>query len=258
MPPFPLKARRHSEGINGEVQNHNGESSMNELQRMLKDIEMEVNLTQNLIGKNSLDERVMAAMKQVPRHEFIPREFSYYAYDNGPVPIGSGQTISQPYIVALMTDLLNTKPTDTVLEIGTGSGYQSAILSKLVKKVYTIEILEDLAVEANQRLHRLNYKNVMVRHGDGYFGCEEYSPYDGIIVTAAAPFVPVPLIEQLNEGARLVIPVGLPFHYQELIVVEKKPNGTIETRNILGVSFVPLTGEHDASPRHKNKLNPRT
>lgn len=215
---------------------------MNDLERMLNDIKMEVELTRHLIGKNALDARVMAVMKQVPRHKFLPADFRYLAYENGPAPIGSGQTISQPYIVALMSDLLATKPSDVVLEIGTGSGYQAAILSKLVAQVYSIEIIEDLATKASRRLQKLGYDNVAVRNDNGYFGWQEHAPFDGIIVTAAAPHIPQPLIDQLKVGARLVIPVGLPFAYQQLMVVEKKPNGDIDTQEILGVSFVPLTG----------------
>jgi len=215
---------------------------MNDLERMLNDIKMEVELTRHLIGKNALDARVMAAMGQVPRHKFLPADFRYLAYENGPAPIGSGQTISQPYIVALMSDLLATKPSDVILEIGTGSGYQAAILSKLVSQVYSIEIIEDLAIKASHRLQKLGYDNVSVRNDNGYFGWQEHAPFDGIIVTAAAPHIPQPLIDQLKVGARLVIPVGLPFAYQQLMVVEKMPNGDIDTQEILGVSFVPLTG----------------
>ena len=217
---------------------------MKELQRMLDDIDMEVHLTRHLIGKNALDDRVMAAMKQVPRHEFLPADLRYCAYSNGPAPIGCGQTISQPYMVALMSDLLMTKPADIILEVGTGSGYQSAILSGLVQHVYSVEIITDLATTARKRLHNFGYNNIDIRNDDGYFGWPEHAPYNGIIVTAAAPYIPQPLIDQLRPGARLVIPVGLPFDYQALMVVEKKANGAIETRKILGVSFVPLTGEH--------------
>jgi protein-L-isoaspartate(D-aspartate) O-methyltransferase len=224
---------------------------MKDLQRMLKDIEMEVHLTRHLIGKNSLDENVMDAMKQVPRHEFLPADLRYCAYDNGPAPIGSGQTISQPYIVALMSDLLNTKPSDIILEIGTGSGYQAAILSQLVQQVYSVEIIKDLATEARKRLIKLGYNNVEVRNGDGYYGWPEHAPYDGVIVTAAAPHIPRPLIDQLRVGARMVIPVGLPYSYQELMVVEKRANGETETRQVLGVGFVPLTGDHGAKSARK-------
>jgi len=218
---------------------------MSGLQRMLDDIEMEVNLTRQLIGKDALDDRVMAAIKQVPRHKFLPVQVRLLAYDNGPAPIGSGQTISQPYIVALMTDLLNVKPTDTVLEIGTGSGYQAAILSKLVKQVYSLEIIEELSIKARRRLEKLGYDNVTVRTGDGRHGWPEHAPFDGIIVTAATPYIPQALIEQLRPGARMVVPVGFPFSYQQLMVVEKKADGKIDSQHILDVSFVPLTGECD-------------
>jgi protein-L-isoaspartate(D-aspartate) O-methyltransferase len=227
---------------------------MNDLQRMLKDIEREVRLTRNYIGKNALDARVMAAMKKVPRHEFIPHEYHYLAYDNGPVPIGSGQTISQPYIVALMSDLLNTKPSDSILEIGTGSGYQAAILSRLVQQVYSVEIIESLAAKVHDRLNKLGYNNINHRTGDGYFGWPEYAPFDGIIVTAAAPYIPQPLIDQLKTEARLVIPVGFPHSYQELMVVEKKASGGIVTHSILSVGFVPLTGDHGAESDSKDHL----
>ena len=227
---------------------------MNDLQRMINDIEKEVELTSRFIGKNSLDARVMAAMKQVSRHEFIPGEHRFRAYDNGPVSIGSGQTISQPYIVALMSDLLNAKATDTILEIGTGSGYQTAILSRLVHQVYSIEIIESLSEKADTCLSKLGYTNIDLRTGDGYFGWPEHAPFDGIIVTAAAPYIPHPLIEQLKVGSRMVIPVGFPYSYQELMVVEKKANGEIETQSILGVSFVPLTGKRDTKPDIANPL----
>lgn len=218
---------------------------MTDLERMLSDIEMEVALTRDLIGKDALNERVMAAMQRVSRHEFISEILRYRAYDNGPLPIGAGQTISQPYIVALMTDLLNPEPDQVILEIGTGSGYQTSVLSHLVKQIYSVEIIAELAEEASSRLNRLGYHNVKIRIGDGYFGWPEHGPYDGIIVTAAAPHIPEPLLEQLRPGARLVIPVGFPHSHQYLKVLEKQANGRIETQNILGVSFVPLTGNHN-------------
>lgn len=211
--------------------------------QMLQDIQREVDITQRWIGKEALDKRVMEAMKAVPRYEFVPDELRPYAYDNGPLAIGHGQTISQPYIVALMTDLLEPAPDDIILEVGTGSGYQAAVLSKLVKKVYTIEVIEELAQQAEARLRRLGYTNVEARVGDGYFGWPEQAPFDGIIVTAAAPSIPAPLIEQLKVGARLVLPLGVSFD-QELMVIEKKENNEIDTRSIFRVSFVPLTGEH--------------
>ncbi|WP_333874487.1 protein-L-isoaspartate(D-aspartate) O-methyltransferase [Methylobacter sp.] len=217
---------------------------MSGLQRMLDDIEMEVNLTRHLIGKDALDDRVMAAIKQVPRHKFLPANLRFLAYDNSPAPIGSGQTISQPYIVALMTDLLNTQPTDTVLEIGTGSGYQAAILSKLVKQVYSLEVIEELADKASLRFKKMGYNNVTVKTGDGHFGWPEHAPFDGIMVTAATPDIPQPLIDQLRTGARLIIPVGSPYNHQELTVIEKQANGKTKNRSILSVGFVPLTGGH--------------
>lgn len=223
---------------------------MKELERMLKEIEMEVELTHHLIGKNALNKRVMKAMGKVPRHRFIPKELRSCAYDNGPVPIGSDQTISQPYIVALMTDLLDPKPDDSILEIGTGSGYQAAILSRLVRHVYSVEIIEELATTARARLKELNYHNIEVRAGDGYLGWPEHAPFDGIIVTAAAPHIPPPLVEQLRAGGRLVLPIGQPFRYQELIVIEKSQDGTLKTREVLGVSFVPLTGRCDVEAVH--------
>jgi len=228
---------------------------MNDSQDMLKDIELEAELTRHLTGKAALNDRVMAAMAQVPRHCFVPHELRGFAYDNGPLPIGSGQTISQPYIVALMSDLLTTTPGDKILEIGTGSGYQAAVLSRLVERVYSVEIIAELSKTAAGRFAKLGYSNIDTRTGDGYFGWPEHAPYDGIIVTAAAPHIPPPLLDQLKTGARLVIPVGSPFGYQELLVVEKKPKGEIQINKVLGVSFVPLTGDHnpespDQPPRH--------
>lgn len=216
-------------------------------QRMLRDIEREVEYTRHLIGKDAFDPRVMDAFRQVPRHEFVPESLRDRAYDNGPLPIGEGQTISQPYIVALMTDLLVPEPGDIILEVGTGSGYQAAILSRLVKQVYSIEIVDALAAEARERLQRLGYGNVEVRSADGYHGWIEHAPFDGIVVTAAAPAIPEPLIEQLKPGGRLVIPLGLPYDYQELMLVEKLPDQRVETRSILGVAFVPLTRRYVAS-----------
>jgi protein-L-isoaspartate(D-aspartate) O-methyltransferase len=231
--------------------------TMREMQQMLSDIEWEVKLTRNMIGKAALSDRVMAAMKHVPRHKFIPDALREYAYQNGPVPIGFGQTISQPYIVALMSDLLNTKPSDIVLEIGTGSGYQAAILSELVRQVYSIEVIEDLATMARAHLHALGYDNVEVRAGDGNLGWPEHAPYDGIIVTAAAPHIPQALIDQLRTGARLVIPLGQPYSAQELMVVEKKSNGEIETQDVLSVAFVPLVeGRNTSSSHQPDRHNP--
>lgn len=223
---------------------------MTDISRLLRDIEAEVVFTRIWIGKEHLSPRVMDAMASVPRDEFVPPESRAYAFDNGPVPIGRGQTISQPYIVALMTDLLESKPTDTVLEVGTGSGYQAAVLSLLVQSVYSCEIIPDLATSAEQRLDRLGYRNVSVRQADGYYGWPEHAPYDGIIVTAAAPSLPQPLIAQLKSGGRLVIPVGLPYAHQELVVIEKAADGNVDQRTVLGVAFVPLTGDLGRTDPH--------
>ena len=213
-------------------------------QAMIKDIEADVRLTSSHINKKELDPKVMDAMRKVPRHEFVPRQVRDIAYENRPLPIGYGQTISQPYIVALMTDLLEPKPQQKVLEVGTGSGYQAAILAQLVAEVYTIEIIEPLGNEARERLKRLNYRNVHVRIGDGYYGWKEHGPFDGIVVTAAASHIPPPLIQQLKPGGRMVIPVGSRFMVQQLVLVEKDAKGKLTTRQILPVRFVPLTGEH--------------
>lgn len=188
------------------------------------------------------NEDVLAAMEAVPRDEFVPDEYKTQAYADHPLPIGYGQTISQPYIVALMTELLEMQTTDRVLEIGTGSGYQAAILSEIVAEVYTVEIVEALAFEARERLARLGYSNVHPLHADGYFGWEEHAPYDAIIVTAAPDHIPQPLVQQLKDGARLVIPVGPPGGYQTLWQVTREGD-QIKKRNITGVLFVPLTGE---------------
>lgn len=208
---------------------------------LIQEILSDVNLTSAQIGKTQLDPRVMAAMEYVPRHKFVPQDLSDYAYENRPLPIGHGQTISQPYIVALMSDLLQTDPDDTALEIGTGSGYQAAVLSRLVNHVYTIEIIEPLAETARERLETLGFENITTRIADGYYGWEEHAPYDVIIVTAAAGSIPPPLIQQLKPGGRMVIPVGGAFFTQQLMLVEKDFDGKIKTRQILPVRFVPLT-----------------
>jgi protein-L-isoaspartate(D-aspartate) O-methyltransferase len=216
-----------------------------QIQRMLDDIESEVRYTRKMIGRDKLDKKVMAAMEEVPRNEFVPNSYLEAAFDNGPLPIGHGQTISQPYIVALMTDLLELDDDSIVLEIGTGSGYQTAVLSKLCKKVYTVEYIPALADMARSRLQRLGYDNIESMAGNGYDGWAEHAPYDGIIVTAAATHIPAPLIEQLKPGGKLVIPLGKPHMYQELTVVEKDEAGELTIKEILGVAFVPLQGERD-------------
>jgi protein-L-isoaspartate(D-aspartate) O-methyltransferase len=189
------------------------------------------------------DQDVLDAMERVPRHEFVPSQHQSHAYADHPLPIGYGQTISQPYIVALMTELLQLKNTDRVLEIGTGSGYQAAILAQIVAEVYTVEIIEPLAAEARDRLARLGYANVHVLNADGYYGWKDHAPYDAIIVTCAPDHIPQPLVQQLKDGARLVVPVGPPGGYQTLWQVTKVGD-EITKRNVTGVLFVPLTGEH--------------
>ncbi|HMK52088.1 MAG TPA: protein-L-isoaspartate(D-aspartate) O-methyltransferase [Thermodesulfobacteriota bacterium] len=186
------------------------------------------------------DPRVLSALRKVERDRFVPEEYLNSAYADQPLPIGEGQTISQPYIVALMTELLDLKGDEKVLEIGTGSGYQAAILAELAKEVYTIEIVESLASMANKRLLGLGYKNIKVKVGDGYLGWPEAAPFDAIIVTAAPDHIPKPLIEQLKEGGRMVVPVGT--YAQELKKIVKR-SGKIETTDVIPVVFVPMTGE---------------
>ena len=212
-------------------------------QQMLREIDQDALYASSTLARNHIDTRVMDVMAKVPRHEFVPAYLRDSAYLNVPLPIGHGQTISQPFIVALMTDLLETKKDDVVLEIGTGSGYQAAVLSGLVKKVYTVEVIKELGESARERLSRLGYKNVEVRIADGYFGWEERSPFDSIIVTAAAGHVPPPLIRQLKPGGRIVIPIGGTYQVQMLMVVAKDASGTLKTRQVLPVRFVPLTGK---------------
>ena len=216
--------------------------SAEKIQSMLRTIEEECRFTGGLTGRYTLRREVLDAMAAVRREEFVPDRLKSCAYDNGPLPIGNGQTISQPFIVALMTDLLDPEPGDTILEIGTGSGYQAAILAQLVKKVYSLEIIPELAGQAAERLQRLGCDNVEVIVSDGSSGLPEHAPYDGIIVTAAAPRIPDALVEQLAPFGRLVIPVGRPHQPQDLLLVEKS-GGTVTSRSILSVAFVPFTGQ---------------
>ena len=212
--------------------------------QMLNEIRDMVRETSGYIGKKALNERVIQAMGKVPRHEFVPDNMRLYAYENRPLPIGEEQTISQPYIVALMTDLADISADAVVLEVGTGSGYQAAVLAELSGHVYTIEIIESLGERARQTLARLHYQNVTVRIGDGYHGWPEHAPFDAILVTAAPEQIPIPLIEQLKPGGKLVVPVGRQFGSQSLKLLEKKASGEIESKDILPVGFVPLTGDH--------------
>ncbi len=209
---------------------------------LMREIQRNVSDTSTYIGRRALDERVMAVMGKVPRHEFVPANLQSRAYDNRPLPIGYGQTISQPYIVALMTDLLEPGELHNVLEIGTGSGYQTAVLAELVEQIYSIEIIDALSTQAASRLQRLGYENVETKLGDGYYGWPDHAPFDAIIVTAAASYIPPPLIRQLKPGGIMVIPVGTRFQVQQLTLVRKSDEGNITTRQLLPVRFVPLTG----------------
>lgn len=201
-----------------------------------------INMIDNqIISRGIKDTRIIQAMKKVPRHQFIPEKHRSRAYDDNPVPIGFGQTISQPYIVALMSELVELSETDRVLEIGTGSGYQAAILAEVVKEVFTIEIIPELAKQAEDTLNSLGYSNITVKTGDGFFGWPEKAPFDAIVVTAAPSAIPQPLLDQLKVGGRLVIPVGN-YPYQELKKVIKTDNDIIEDA-IIPVLFVPMTGE---------------
>ena len=211
---------------------------------MIKEIESDVRAGYVNLENEMLDVKVIDALGGVPRHEFVPRNIRHAAYENRPLPIGHGQTISQPYIVAIMTNLLQVGKNDHVLEIGTGSGYQIAVLAELVKKAYSIEIIEPLGKQAKDRLQRLGYENIELKIGDGYYGWEEHAPFDAIIVTAAASHIPPPLIKQLKPGGRMLIPVGSRFMVQELLLVQKSQTGKVSTRQMLPVAFVPLTGKH--------------
>ena len=213
-------------------------------EKLIEIIKQEVKNTSEYLGKDKLDKRVIDAINSVPRHKFVPFYSRLYAYKNRPLAIGHGQTISQPYIVAIMTGLLNLKPSDRVLEIGTGSGYQAAIAAQIVKEVYSIEVIEPLGLEARKRLTQLGYNNIKTRIADGYYGWKEHAPYDAIIVTAAAGHIPPPLLKQLKPGGTMIIPVGDFMFVQKLILIQKDQKGDLTTRQIMSVRFVPLTGKH--------------
>src|SRR5262245_17967490 len=212
-----------------------------ERRRMLDEITRSTRESRLETGRAALSDGVQAAMASVPRHEFVPPDERRRAYENRPLPIGHGQTISQPFIVALMTDIMAIKPGDRVLEIGTGSGYQAAVLAELASAVYTVEIVEALGRQAAETLARLGYRNVRTRIGDGFRGWPEHAPFDSIMVTAAPREVPPALIDQLKPGGRLVVPVGAQSSGQSLLVIAKQPDGTITRRTVLAVRFVPLT-----------------
>ncbi len=211
---------------------------------MIARIKEEARFTSSYTGRKEPARRVIQAMNKIPRHEFVDRTQQRLAYIDSPLPIECGQTISQPFIVALMTDLLDLQENDVVLEIGTGSGYQSAVLSLLAQEVYSIETHEPLARSAQKKLHRLGFDNVHVYTGDGYFGLPEHAPYDAIMVTAVAEEIPHPLLDQLKPGGRMVIPVGPRSGQQNLMLITKTPGGEIKEKNILPVAFVPLTRYH--------------
>ena len=216
----------------------------NRRQGMVKTIAAIAVTTERELGQRAFDTAVMGVMAKVPRHEFVPEGLRGMAYSNRPLPIGHGQTISQPYIVALMTDLLRMTPGAKVLESGTGSGYQAAVLAELAARVFTIEIIEPLGHLAQKRLARLGYSNIALRISDGYYGWEEHAPFDAIIITAAASHVPPPLVRQLKPGGRMIIPVGPRFLVQFLTIADKHLDGRVTMREILPVQFVPLTGIH--------------
>lgn len=195
-----------------------------------------------LISRGIKDERVLDAMREIPRHLFVSKSVRNKAYGDHPLPIGEGQTISQPYVVALMTEALDLKPSDRVLEIGTGSGYQAAVLAEIVEEVYTIEIRKSLSEQASGLLNELGYQNVKTKHADGYFGWEEYVPFDAIIITASANHIPPPLINQLKDGGKLIIPLGSTLYYQILTLVTRRGDD-LNIKQMSGVAFVPMVGE---------------
>jgi len=217
-------------------------------QQMVAEITADTIFACASIGKAALGERVIATLGKVPRHEFVPVELQPFAYANVPLPIGFGKTISQPFIVGLMTDLLAIDAGDTVLEIGTGLGYQAAVLAELAQKVYSVEILEELAEQAKQRLRRQKYTNIEFKIGNGYYGWPDHAPYDKIIVTAAPDLIPPPLFEQLKPGGKMVIPAGL-AEAQRLLLVEKDVTGALTTAEILPVRFTQLEGTESTYSR---------
>lgn len=211
--------------------------------RLLSMIAEDAAMTSLDTGRSVVSDKVMAALGKVDRRNFVPDEQIIFAYENHPLPIGHGQMISQPYIVALMTDLLDLHATDRVLEIGTGSGYQAAVLSKLVEHVYSVEIVRALGEQAREKLTRLGYRNISVKVGDGRDGWSEYAPYDAVIVTAAPDEIPPELVQQLKPGGKIVIPLGSAYGYQDLVLATKHADGRLGIRRVLPVSFVPLVGE---------------
>jgi protein-L-isoaspartate(D-aspartate) O-methyltransferase len=208
-------------------------------QQMITEVVADAVFLTQQIGKSSFDARVIEVMGRIPRHEFVPAELEAYSYINSPLPVGYGKTVSQPFIIALMTDLLEPQGGDNVLEVGAGVGYQAAILAELVNRVYSIELIEELALDTRRRLQRLGYRNVEIGVGNGYYGWSEHAPFDKIIVTAAPDLIPPPLISQLKPGGRIVIPTGIPDK-QQLVVLEKSADGKLATREVLPVRFSEL------------------
>lgn len=242
----PVGSARQSHSVN--INSHNIEKNQTSATTFNKEQDDKyAKLRENMVKyqlktRDISDKKVLEVMNKVERHKFVPSNLASDAYDDSPLPIGHGQTISQPYIVALMTQSLQVSENDKVLEIGTGSGYQAAVLAELVKEVYTIEIIKELANSAKNRLNKLNYTNVKVKHADGYFGWKEYAPFDAIIITAAADHIPPSLLKQLKDGGKLIIPLGSTLWFQTLALVTKKGD-ELDTEFITGVRFVPFTGE---------------
>jgi protein-L-isoaspartate(D-aspartate) O-methyltransferase len=215
---------------------------MGDVQGMLSDIQAEANYACRMTGMDHLNDHVLAAMSRVPRQRFVNKSFRSHAFDNSPLPIGKGQTISQPFIVALMTDLITPQRGDNILEVGTGSGYQTAVLAELADHLYSIEIIPELAKKSRRRLEKVGYTNISFQVGDGYYGWSDMAPFDAIMVTAAVEHIPQPLIDQLAPGGRLVLPVGERRYSQDLILLKKDLDGTTNMTRLLPVSFVSLSG----------------
>lgn len=215
--------------------------NINPIQETSYEKERERMVRSQMEGRDISDRSTLRAMRTVPRHLFVPDDQLSRAYDDSPLPIGYGQTISQPYIVAYMTQLIRPKADHRVLEVGTGSGYQAAVLAEIVDSVYTIEIIKELATSAHSRLSKLGYQNARIKNADGYYGWKEFAPFDAIVVTAASEHIPPPLIEQLKEGGKMIIPVGSPFMVQQLMLVEKTKGKKIRTTTLMPVRFVPFT-----------------
>jgi protein-L-isoaspartate(D-aspartate) O-methyltransferase len=220
---------------------------MGDLEGMLRDIRAEADYVCRMAGRGQLNAQTLSAIRRVPRQDFVSQSFRTHAYENSPLPIGGGQTISQPFIVALMTDLVVPQLTDRVLEVGTGSGYQTAVLSQLVAELYTIEILPELAQASQLRLEEVGCRNIQYRVGNGYYGWPEGAPFDVIMVTGAVETIPAALIEQLSPGGRMILPVGKHRYTQDLILIRKDLDGEVHSTSLLPVTFIPLEGQEQES-----------